>query len=253
MTVACGTTPPTGTGDATDTKIRGRILSKETGEPVAGAHVYAYVDPAKNLIGVADYVSKGSAPDGSYTLEVLPGEYYIVSRKRASGSNYGPIVTGDLYDHRYEHDPISLKRGQFIEMDFDLVQLSEPMFFQVFTEPERITGTGITGRIMNEKGEPVQGAFATAYRDGNMKRLPDFASTLSGDDGRYILYLPEGGKWYVGARSHAREVPKPGEPIGRYEGSPDHSLEIPAAGFVEGVEIRLKPFTSQPPAGYVPY
>ncbi|MDF1536783.1 MAG: carboxypeptidase-like regulatory domain-containing protein [bacterium] len=251
-TISCTTISPA-PDQAAGSGIRGVILSKETGKPVAGAHVYAYSDPAKNLIGVADHVSKGSAPDGSYTLEMPPGEYYFVSRQRASGSNYGPIVTGDLYDHRYEQDPVRLHKGQVIEMNFDLLRLSEPMFFQVFTEPERTTDTGITGRILDDTGEPVQGAFATAYRDENMKRLPDYASTLSGDNGNYKLYLPEGGKWYVGARSHARGVPRPGELIGRYEGSADHSLQVPAQGFVDGVEITLKPFISEPPAGYVPY
>lgn len=239
--------------DLARSEIKGHIVSKSTGDPVTGAHVYAYTDPSKNLIGVADHVSKGSAADGSYSLQVSPGEYYIVSRKRASGSNYGPIVTGDLYDHRYEGDVVKLKPGQTLEMNFELTQLSEPLFFQVFTESERTTETWISGQILDEKRVPVQGAFATAYRDDNMKRLPDFASTLSGDNGEFTLYLPEGGRWYIGARSHARGVPKPGEPIGRYEGSKDHSILVPSKGHVEGVEILLKPFTSEPPKGYVPY
>ena len=255
--VSCTTTPSGSPSDSlsatTNSGIRGHIVSKNSDEPVTGAHVYAYVDPGKNLIGVADHVSKGSAEDGSYTIELPAGEFYIVSRKRGSGSNYGPIVTGDLYDHRYEHEMIKVKAGQYTRLDFALVELSEPMFFQVFTEPQRKTATGFSGKLMDEKGVPVQGAFATAYADSNMKRLPDFASTLSDDDGAFTIYLPKGGKWFVGGRSHARGVPKPGEPIGRYEGTPDHSLEVPAEGFTEGVEITLKPFASEPPVGYLPY
>jgi hypothetical protein len=86
-----------------------------------------------------------------------------------------------------------------------------------------------------------------------MKRLPDFASTLSGDDGSFTLYLPNGGKWYIGARSHARAAPVPGEPVGRYDGSEDHSLSVAEGDFVEGIEIVLEPFSSQVPAGYSPY
>lgn len=253
VTASCATSPSAMSSDSAGSGIKGRIVAKATGEPVARAHVYAYVDPGKNLIGVADHVSKGSSEDGSYTIELPAGEYYIVSRKRESGANYGPIVTGDLYDHRYEHETIRVQAGKYTQLDFSLVDLSEPMFFQVFTEPQRKTTTGFSGNIVDEKGVPVQGAFATAYSDNNMKRLPDFASTLSDDDGEYTLYLPEGGKWYVGARTHARGVPKPGEPVGRYEGTEDHSIEVPTEGFVEGVVINLKPFTSEPPAGYVPY
>jgi hypothetical protein len=234
-------------------RIHGHIVQKGAGLPVQGAHVYAYVDFSKNLIGVADYVSKGSNPDGSYQLVLPPGEYYLVARKRNSGANYGPIVTGDLYDHRFKQDPVRVEPGRELEMNFQVVRLSEPMFFQVFTEGQGKTGTGIRGRILDLDGEPVQGAFATAYSNSNMKRLPDLASTLSGDDGSFTLYLPGGGKWYIGARSRARAAPVPGEPVGRYEGSDDHSLSVVEGSFVEGIEIILKPFSSQVPAGYRPY
>jgi hypothetical protein len=233
--------------------VAGRIVMKETGRPVQGAHVYAYTDYSKNLVGVADHVSKGSAEDGSYLLSLPPGEYYLVARKRASGANYGPIVTGDLYDHRFEQQPFRVEPSRVVEKDFALDRLSEPMFFQVFTETQRKTETGIRGRLIDQDGVPVQGAFATAYRDSNMKRLPDFASTLSSDDGRFTLYLPYGGKWFIGARSHARAAPEPGEPVGRYDGKDDHSVQVTENSFVEGIEIILKPFTSQVPAGYVPY
>jgi len=236
-----------------ESAISGRVVLKGSDQAVQGAHVYAYTDYSKNLIGVADHVSKGSADDGSYTLTLPPGEYYLVARKRVSGSNYGPIVTGDLYDHRFEQQAVSVEAGRTLEKDFELDNLSEPMFFQVFTEGQRETGTGIRGRIFDQDQEPIQGAFATAYRTSDMKRLPDFASTLTGDDGSFTLYLPNGGKWYIGARSHARAAPEPGEPVGRYDGSGDHSLMVTEDSFVEGIEVILKPFSSQVPEGYTPY
>lgn len=235
------------------TGIQGTVRSDGTREPVEGAHVYAYVDYSKNLIGVADYVSRGSGEDGSYRLEVPPGEYFIVSRRRASGSNYGPIVTGDLYDHRYGEKAVNISAGHTRNMDFSLVEMKEPLFFQVFTEQERKTDTMIRGRIVDESGSPVQGAFATAYIDDNMRRLPDYASTLTGDDGSYILYLPKGGTYHIGARVHARSAPKPGEPVGRYEGSKDHSVKLEDANSLEGIDMTVRPFTSETPPGYKPY
>ncbi|UCG39640.1 MAG: carboxypeptidase regulatory-like domain-containing protein, partial [bacterium] len=94
----CGTVSPMGSPAREASGIRGRVTLQSTGQPVAGAHVYAYKDHSKNLIGVADYVSKGSGEDGTFTLGLPPGEYYLVSRRRSSGANYGPIVKGDLYD-----------------------------------------------------------------------------------------------------------------------------------------------------------
>ena len=250
---ACQTLPGPETESYATSRIHGRIVLKDSGLPVQGTHVYAYSDFRRNLIGVADHVSKGSDPDGSYQLILPPGKYYLVARKRNSGANYGPIVTGDLYDHRFEQKPVSVDLGRELEMNFELVTLSEPMFFQVFTEGQRKTGTGIRGRLLDPDGEPVHGAFATAYSDSSMKRLPDFVSTLSADDGSFTLYLPGGGKWYIGARSHARAAPVPGEPVGRYDGSEDHSLSVAEDSFLEGIEIILKPFSSRVPAGYRPY
>jgi hypothetical protein len=233
--------------------IKGIVTLAETGMPVEGAHVYAYEDYSKNLVGVADQVSRGSAPDGSYIIELQPGTYYLVARKRASGSNYGPIVTGDLYDHRFEQKSVKIKNSKYVEMNFELGELSEPLFFQVFTERARKTETGIKGKLIDEEGSPVHGAFATAYRDSNMMRLPDFASTLSDDEGNYTLYLPSGGHWFIGARSHARGVPEKGELVGRHMDRSDHSVLVPDKEFVEGINITLRPFTSKVPSGYNPY
>ena len=249
----CQTMPEADMAATGESGVSGRIVMKGTGQPVQGVHVYAYTDYSKNLIGVADHVSKGSADDGSYQVTLGPGEYYMVARKRASGANYGPIVTGDLYDHRFEQQALRVVEGRILKKDFELEELSEPMFFQIFTQGQRETRTGIRGRIFDQGGEPVQGAFATAYGTKDMKRLPDFASTLTGDDGSFTLYLPSGGRWYIGARSHARAAPEPGEPVGRYDGSDDHSLLVTENSFMEGVKIVLKPFSSQVPAGYTPY
>lgn len=249
----CQTLPEADSTGSEISGISGRVVLKRTGQPVAGAYIYAYTDYSKNLIGVADHVSKGSDEEGSYVLKLPPGEYYLVARKRVSGANYGPIVTGDLYDHRFEQQAVRIRAGSVLEKNFELAELSEPMFFQVFTESQRKSATGIRGRLLDRSGEPVQGAFATAYRDSNMRRLPDHASTLTDDNGGFILYLPTGGKWYIGARSHARAVPQPGEPVGRYEGSADHSLEVVENSFLEGIEIVLKPFASEVPPGYAPY
>ena len=253
VTPGCQTPPKANRAVSGESGVSGRVILKGTGQPLQGVHVYAYTDYSKNLIGVAHHVSKGSADNGSYLLNLPPGEYYLVARKRASGSNFGPIVTGDLYDHRFEQQAVKVEEDEILEMDFELKKLSEPMFFQAFTEGQRKTRTGIRGKIFDQEGEPVQGTFATAYRDSEMRRLPDFASTLTGDDGNFTLYLPAGGKWYVGARSYARAAPEPGEPVGRYDGSDDHSLLVTENSFVEGVEIVLKPFSSQVPAGYTPY
>ena len=93
--------------------VQGLVFLRSTGQPFEGAHVYAYRDSGKNLIGVADFVSRGIGQDGSFTLQLEPGEYYFVSRKRASGANYGPVLTRDLYDHQFQEKPVRITAGRY--------------------------------------------------------------------------------------------------------------------------------------------
>ena len=60
--------------------IKGRIVMKSTGEPVHKGYVYAYVGKISTraaqmgIIGITDWVSHGSAEDGTYKLDLPPGE-----------------------------------------------------------------------------------------------------------------------------------------------------------------------------------
>ena len=73
-------------------------------------------------------------------------------------------------------------------------------------------------------------------------RMPDFTSAMTAADGRFVIYLPAGGRYWLGARAHILEKPAPGEPFGLFEGSPDHSLEVPEGSFVDGIDIVLRGF-----------
>ena len=253
-----------GNGAAADKKkvkrsgVRGKVLMHGTNEPVEKAYVYAYVGKiesraaAMGIIGITDYVSHGSAEDGSFSLELPPGEYYVVARKRANGANWGPLYRGDFYDHTIGQKSIRVRKGRYYECTFNLRELEEPMFFQGLTAAEKITDTGVKGRLLNEEGEHVPGTFVIAYRDDDMQRVPDFASTLTDDDGYYTLYLPEGGKYYLAARFYAMKMPQQGEPFARYEGSDDHSVDVPDGTFVEGIDMTLSPYDGSPPEGMHP-
>ncbi len=233
--------------------IKGTIIMKDTGEPVEKVYVYAYVGKIETraaqfgIIGITDWVSHGSAEDGSYKLDLPPGEYYVLARKRANGLNYGPLFNGDWYDHKLVKQAIRVRKGKYRKCDFALGQLHEPMFFQGLTAAEKVTDTGIKGQLLDENGNHVPGTFVIAFIDDDMQRVPDFASTLTDDEGHYTLYLPKGGRYWLGARFYAMKVPQPDEPFGRYEGSPDHSVEVDDGQFLDGIDITLTPYDGDPP------
>ena len=244
---------PSNANEKKKSGIKGRISLAETGTPVLKAHVYAYVGKVETraaqmgIIGITDWVSHGSADDGTYKLDLPPGKYSVVARKRASGLNYGPLYRGDWYDHSPARKAIVIKKGKYSKCDFILRQLKEPMFFQGLTSVERRTDTGIKGKLLDEKGEHVPGTFVIAYLDDDMQRVPDFASTLTDDAGNYTLYLPKGGRYWLAARFSAMKVPEKDEPFARYEGSPDHSIQVEDGQFHEGIDMVLKPYDGDPP------
>ena len=119
--------------------------------------------------------------------------------------------------------------------------MTAPMFFKQgggITETER----GISGQLLDAKGQPVVGGFAIAYRNSDIQRLPDFVSTVTNANGEYTLYLPAGGTYYVAARLHGWDMPRPGEPYGRYDGEELKPIRVPGKGFVSDITINMRPF-----------
>ncbi len=190
--------------------------------------------------------------DGTYQMDLPPGTYYLTARKRANGLNYGPISKGDYIDNAHSGTAIIVRKGKYAKCDFQMEMLMEPLFFQGATASSRITKTSIRGQLLDKNGEHIPGTFAMAYDSDDMQRLPDYVSTLTDDNGYYTLYLPKGGRYWLAARFYAMKVPQEGEPFARYDGSPDHSVEIKDGEFLDGIDMVLEEFDGVPPEGYHP-
>jgi hypothetical protein len=217
--------------------IKGELLYQ--GKPLKDAYVYAYRSYSTNLLGPADFASVPSASDGTYTIELVEGAYYIVARKRATGDNTGPIVAGDLYTV-HSSNPVAVAGGEYAVVDLELVKMRDPMFFQSMSREE--TSTGIKGIIVDSEGKPVPWVFAMAYTSSDMKRVPEYTSIMTDADGKFAIFLPQGGTYWLAARKNIRERPVVGEPYGLYKGSPDASVVVTSGRFVEGVKITLESY-----------
>lgn len=225
------------------TGITGQVVLKEAGAPLADAYVNIYPDAMSNLLGPSQFISSPTDAQGRYALEVPPGTYYVVARKRISGQPSGPLSPGDFYS---EHERISavVVAGKLAVVDLAVAPMKAPMFFKKQMTPQETT-TGIRGVLLDASGKPVPGSFAIAYNNTDMQRLPDFVSTLSDGNGNFTVYLPEGGAYYLGARIHAWDMPRPGELYGRLGGESPQPVAVIKGEFVDNVRIVLTPFAGE--------
>ena len=223
------------------TGISGMVIDKATEKPLQGAYVNIYPDAISNLLGPSQYISTPTNNSGHYQLDVPPGTYYVVSRKRMSGESSGPLSPGDLFS---DHQRIvtTVVAGKLSIVDLNLAPMKAPMFFKKSTIDTR-SDTGIRGMLTDSNGNPVPGSFAVAYNNSDIKRLPDYASTLSDRNGNFVIYLPQGGIYYLSARIHAWDMPRPGELYGKLGDPEPTPLKVTEGSFVEDIKIVLSPFT----------
>lgn len=167
-------------------------ISDVSGQSVQGANVYVYSSP--DVRKPADFMSSASEESGLFRMVLPPGKYWAVARlKRAEG--YGPLMRGDK--HSGEPVEIELSAGRETDMDFVVADLGDAI------EARKVkarVGEGlvrISGRIIDEKGEPVTHAYAFANINEKLSRIPDYLSVWVDRDGRYTLYIPRG-TYYVG-------------------------------------------------------
>lgn len=224
------------------TGISGTVVLKDSGAPLAGCYVNIYPDTISNLLGPSQFISTPTDAAGRYQLDVPPGVYYVVARKRTSGQATGPLAPGDYYS---EHQRIvtRVEAGKIVVVDLPVAVMKAPMFFKRMADDR--TDTGISGVLVDAAGQPVMGGFAMAYTDQEMKRLPDYASTLSDEQGRFTIYLPEGGAYYLSARIHAWDMPSPGEPYGKYGGDAPTQVKVDSGAFVKDIRIVMTPFSGE--------
>lgn len=191
------------------TGIAGQVTNKE-GAPADDAMVYAYRSPKGGLRGPADFEATTGA-DGDYFLDLVEGTYYLAARMRRSGSDAGPPRPGDGWAI-FGHNPVTVLPGMTSRADLVLRGVTQPMLLK---EGSLASGdSGFTGRIVDTAGNPVAGAIALAYRSPDYHRMPDYTAAATGEDGRFILYLPQGGTYCLAARTKTRGQPREGEPYG---------------------------------------
>ncbi|MBI5418646.1 MAG: carboxypeptidase regulatory-like domain-containing protein [Deltaproteobacteria bacterium] len=223
--------PPT-TAPQGGTGVSGRVIAG--GAPVGSAYVGAYLrtDTAFRDLGFA--ASAPTGEDGGFLLDLPPGKYYLVARKRAGGGVAGPLRKGDRFGY-YAANPVSVTPGHYTPVVISATSLklrNAPAY-----SGEYKAASSIEGRILDPAGKPKRGVYAALYDNPDLLNRPIFLSDVTGEDGRYRLPVPVPGTYYLGARSGYGGSPAPGDLYGRYEGNPEHAVTIKERDHLTGVDI----------------
>lgn len=220
-----------------ETGIRGRVVVD--GIPAGEASVTFYDAAVPRLTGPGYLASVTTGPDGAFQVDLAPGSYRIAARKRRDGAAAGFLRVGDLSAEGA--GPVAVAAGKYADAGelrlhpVDARRLAE-------REKERLGGgspTRIAGVVTGPEGRPLAGQHVFAYRDQGMIGRPEMMA-VSGADGSFAIDLPEGGTWYLGARSTMGGPRQPGEMAGRLAGAPDSSVAVRTGEARTGLAIRME-------------
>ncbi len=208
-----------------DTGVSGQITYQ--GEPVSRAFVYIYTETDAGLVGPSYGEAVQADKEGHFTINLPAGRYSLVARKRADGSRSGTLAPGDLNAH-YPGNPVDVRSGEISLLDdFTLSKVDAGVHAQrqadgVFAKTETL----LHGQVVDADDLPVSDVYLFAYLDSRMVGKPVHMSVPTGADGRFSLFLSDGGTYYIGARSAFGGPLEPGEWVGTFDGQPDHSVTV---------------------------
>ncbi len=211
--------------------IDGTVLFN--GKPLEGATAFLYLS-MKDIKGMPYLYSQPTDKKGRFILKnILPGEYFVVVRKKLNGSLFGPLEDGD-YIGFFQYNPFNFeinKTYKIIIPTFKKVQDEMPLQLKAKYK--------IRGVAVDERGQPVSGVYAFAYKNKELgHERPVSISKKTGNDGIFELYLPSSGKYYIGVREFYGGTPVQGERYGLYDETFDHHIIVDKD--VENIKIVVK-------------
>lgn len=240
--------------------IKGKIIFRDGYLENAYAFVFKSVD--FNLKGPAYNISEAADKEGSFTIDLPEGKYWLLAKKRPGqvlpkGSipatineeevmtqfryveNFaGPLETGEYYAY-FDENPVTVEKGYYSNIVLNAIQkIGDPdKAYKNFSD------TRIEGTIVDKKGNPMENIFAFANKGIQIlidMPKPKFISNKTKKDGKFILNLNEDGVYYLSAKRVLGRIPKHGDLYGYYV-SPDNdnALVIKKGMVVKDIVIEV--------------
>lgn len=166
----------------------GRVLDVD-GRTVEGARIFVYTGP--QVKRTADFISSSTGSDGRFRMVLPQGRFWSIARLKRS-DDYGPLTPGDK--HSGEPTEIELASGGEVVHDFTVADIKDALRKRM-NEREKLVS--IRGKIVDDKGGPLRGAYAFATKSQTAFGIPEYVSAWTDIEGSYALYVPPG-TYFVG-------------------------------------------------------
>jgi hypothetical protein len=225
--------------------IVGKLTTKD-GRPMSGGAVFFFNDASGPPPSEEKYwrVPDAMAPigeGGEFSMELFPGKYYLGAMKKISAEkNVGPPGEGDYFlkgqDATGKPRPFFVKKGE--TTDIGTIAGGAPFKREVVKYGKGITS--IEGVVRDPDGKPVEGAAVFGYKKSAARGKPLFASDKTGKDGKYVLRVDEGGKYYLKVRDlFGGGPPVGGAIVGSYWQDRPVEASAKTGEATKGIEINI--------------
>ena len=212
--------------------VHGEITFQDA--PLPKAYLYVYQETGKDFKGPAYLIQP--VEKGQFRVNLPPGRYWLLARKRLRGGQYGPIETGDYFSY-YHGNPVTVTAGQMREARIETVARLSIFEDETAGAPFR----GVRGKVVDGGGRAIARVHVFAYRDSAMKGAPDYFSPPTGKDGVFELALPEGGPFFLLAREEYGGPAQEGELYGQLGRGAPLPVRIDGRGPSAEVIIHVAP------------
>lgn len=180
LCVLLGACSLSGPGEEPHSRLAGKVSLHSQG--VSGIEITAWPATVASLTGKAPYRATSASGDGTFSLALPAGEYYLFAKGQGLFSFYG-------------RNPVTIPPQGLADLKIGLVPLPAPPQITTATIEEGVSG------VIVHAGTPLAGAVVYAYTDlsSNFKGMGYAVSAPSDEQGRFELALPAG-TYYLLAR-----------------------------------------------------
>jgi hypothetical protein len=171
--------------------VQGRVAWR--GELVEGIVVQAFKDGSENYLSDPVAISSPTVTDGTYRMELSPGQYTLVAR--TPGQDGERPLPGDYFCY-YSGSPVTVTNGAWTPVGFNLVRVKPE-------ERQEKDKTKIQG-VVTYKGDPLERLYLYIYEEaGDAFRGPGLATVPVGTGGQFRTSVRPG-SYFLIARKRLR-------------------------------------------------